>query len=88
MRAIWTQDIASFEGTFVRFGPMRCWPKPVQPGGPPILEGAFSKWTAGWIAEYAEGWIGWDGVPPETTATLCRRSILNGPRRVGHIRQI
>jgi probable F420-dependent oxidoreductase len=62
MRTIWTEELAEFHGEFVEFGPMRSWPKPLQRQGPPILEGAFSPWTAKRIAEYADGWIGWDGV--------------------------
>ena len=30
MQAIWTQDEPSYEGEFVRFGPMSQWPKPLQ----------------------------------------------------------
>jgi probable F420-dependent oxidoreductase len=61
--AIWNHDLAEFHGQHVNFGPMRSWPKPLQPGGPPVLIGAFSKWTARRIADYGDGWIAWTGVP-------------------------
>ena len=58
MRAIWTDDEASFEGRFRRLPPSWSWPKPWQPGGPPVLLGGrgtvrnFER-----IAAWADGWI-------------------------------
>lgn len=58
MQALWTKDVAEFDGEFVRFESSWQWPKPVQPGGPRILIGGgagpklFSQ-----IAEYAHGWM-------------------------------
>ena len=58
MQALWTNDVAAFEGEFVNFEASWQWPKPVQPGGPRILIGGgagpkiFSQ-----IAEYAHGWM-------------------------------
>ncbi len=57
MKAIWSQDEASFEGEHVRFERIWSWPKPVQPGGPPILLGADSKFAAARIADYCDGWL-------------------------------
>lgn len=57
MRAIWSDDPASFHGEHVSFEPMHAWPKPVQPGGPPLLLGASSRFAFARIAEYADGWM-------------------------------
>lgn len=58
MRALWTEEEASFEGEFVNFGPSWAWPKPVQQPRPPVLVGAgASEKTFGWIARSADGWI-------------------------------
>jgi probable F420-dependent oxidoreductase len=57
MKAIWTQEEASFKGEFVNFDPIWSYPKPVQPGGPPIWIGANSRWVFDRIAEYADGWM-------------------------------
>ena len=57
MKAIWTQDAAEFHGKHVDFDPIWSWPKPVQPGGPPIWLGANSKWVFDRVAEYCEGWM-------------------------------
>lgn len=37
MRALWTQDSASFAGQLVEFSDVEMYPKPAQVGGPPIL---------------------------------------------------
>ena len=58
MRALWRDDVASFEGEFVHLAPSWSWPKPVQPGGPPILiGGAPGPKLFAHVAEYADGWI-------------------------------
>lgn len=57
MREIWTKDEAEFHGEFVDFDPIWSWPKPVQPGGPPIWLGANSKWVYDRVAEYCDGWM-------------------------------
>jgi probable F420-dependent oxidoreductase len=58
MRALWDGDVGSFAGEHVRFGPSWSWPKPVQPGGPPVLiGGAPGPKLFAQVAEYADGWI-------------------------------
>lgn len=58
MQALWRDDVASFTGEHVRFPPSWSWPKPAQPGGPPVLlGGAAGPMLFGHIAEYGDGWI-------------------------------
>ena len=57
IKEIWTEDVAEYHGRFVNFDPIWCWPKPVQSGGPPILMGAWSKFTPRRVAEYCDGWL-------------------------------
>ena len=58
MRALWDNDVGSFDGEFVHIPPSWSWPKPVHAGGPPVLIGgaAGPKLFAA-VAEYADGWI-------------------------------
>lgn len=58
MQALWTNEIASFDGDFVSFEPAWQWPKPIQQPRPRILigGGAGPKIFAH-IAEYADGWM-------------------------------
>jgi probable F420-dependent oxidoreductase len=58
MRALWRDDVASFDGEFVHLSPSWSWPKPAQAGGPPILiGGAPGPKLFAHVAEYADGWI-------------------------------
>ena len=57
MRRIWSDDAAEFHGEHVDFDPIWSYPKPAQRGGPPILLGAASKWSAKRVAAYCDGWM-------------------------------
>lgn len=58
MKALWADDIASFDGAYVRIEPTWSWPKPVQRPGPPILiGGAAGPKLFHHVAEYGDGWI-------------------------------
>jgi probable F420-dependent oxidoreductase len=58
MRALWTDDVASFDGKYVQIPPTWSWPKPVRTGGPPVLiGGAPGPKMFAHVAEYADGWI-------------------------------
>ncbi|MFU8815243.1 MAG: LLM class F420-dependent oxidoreductase [Pseudomonadales bacterium] len=59
MRAAWTQDRASFHGEFVSFDDVVLLPKPVTPGGPPILIGGESPAAMRRAARLGDGWYGW-----------------------------
>jgi len=56
MRDLWTKDEASFEGKYVKFPPVRLFPKPAQKGGPPILIGSKDKNALRWVAQWGDGW--------------------------------
>jgi probable F420-dependent oxidoreductase len=56
MKSLWSDEVASFDGEFVRLAPSWAWPKPPQP--PEILiGGAAGPKLFAHIAEYADGWI-------------------------------
>jgi probable F420-dependent oxidoreductase len=57
MKALWTQEEASFHGEFVNFDPVWSWPKPTQRPHPPILLGGESDYTLRRIVDYCDGWI-------------------------------
>lgn len=58
MRALWTEDVASFSGELVQIAPSWSWPKPVQAGGPPVLLGSAPAPKAlAAVAEYCDGWM-------------------------------
>lgn len=58
MKALWTQERASYEGEMVRLEESWAWPKPVQRPHPPIIMGSAGgpkSFTA--IADYCDGWM-------------------------------
>jgi len=57
MKHIWSNEKAEFHGEFVNFDPIWCWPKPVQPGGPPILLGSEAKKALDRVVDYCDGWM-------------------------------
>jgi probable F420-dependent oxidoreductase len=57
MRALWTQEEASYDGDFVSFGPSWAWPKPVQAHVPVVIGAGGGPQTFRWIARHAEGWM-------------------------------
>jgi alkanesulfonate monooxygenase SsuD/methylene tetrahydromethanopterin reductase-like flavin-dependent oxidoreductase (luciferase family) len=57
MKAIWTEDEASFHGEFVNFDPIWSWPKPFQAPYPPILLGSVAKSAIKRVVDYCDGWI-------------------------------
>ncbi len=57
MKEIWSKEKAEFHGEFVNFDPIWSWPKPVQPGGPPILLGSEAKRCFERVVDFCDGWI-------------------------------
>lgn len=61
MRAIWNDDEPEFHGDFVDFDPIVAKTKPLQAGGPPIWIGSNSAAVPDRVADYADGWIVFNG---------------------------
>jgi len=57
MRALWTQDEASYDGEFVSFGASWAWPKPTQAHIPLLIGAGAGPKTFAWIAANADGWM-------------------------------
>jgi probable F420-dependent oxidoreductase len=58
MQELWTKEVASYDGEFVRFEACWQWPKPIQQPRPRVLVGgAAGPRLFAHIAEYADGWL-------------------------------
>ncbi len=58
IKALWTQEEASFKGDFINLEPSWAWPKPISAPHPPIiLGGTAGPKTAADIAEFCDGWM-------------------------------
>ncbi|MET7337814.1 TIGR03619 family F420-dependent LLM class oxidoreductase [Nonomuraea sp. NPDC005650] len=56
MREIWSRDVASYEGRFVRFAGVAAEPKPLQPGGVPLWFAGDVPATLRRVAMWGVGW--------------------------------
>ncbi|QRP42858.1 TIGR03619 family F420-dependent LLM class oxidoreductase [Amycolatopsis sp. FDAARGOS 1241] len=57
MRRLWEDEVASYAGPHVAFGPSWSWPKPVQRPLPVLIGGSPSRVLCRHVAEYGDGWI-------------------------------
>jgi probable F420-dependent oxidoreductase len=81
MKALWTEEAASFHGEFVNFEPAWCYPKPAQRPHPPILLGGETDYTLARVVEFCDGWFprgGPDFDPAEAVGRLRRAAAAAG----------
>ncbi len=71
MRALWTEEVASFDGDFVSFNSVSANPKPVQPDLHTVV-GGHSDRAARRAVELAHGWYGFMRDPADAVADLAR----------------
>jgi probable F420-dependent oxidoreductase len=57
MKALWTQDEASYAGEFVSFDRAWSWPKPVQSPHPPILVGGNGPTVLDRVLAFGDAWM-------------------------------
>jgi probable F420-dependent oxidoreductase len=57
MRALWTEQEASYDGEFVSFGPSWAYPKPAQQPVPVLLGAGGTEKNFSWLVQHADGWI-------------------------------
>jgi probable F420-dependent oxidoreductase len=57
MRALWRDGEATFDGRFTQFARAKSNPKPVHPGGVPILVGGHSRVAARRAGRVGDGWF-------------------------------
>jgi probable F420-dependent oxidoreductase len=56
MQSLWNDEVASFDGEFVRLPPSWSWPKPERPV-PVLIGGGAGPVLFEHLADYADGWI-------------------------------
>ncbi len=74
MKAIWTEDEASYRGEFVNFDRIWSWPKPAQRPHPPILVGGTGSTVLDRVLDFGDAWF----------PTYAREGVLD---RVGDLRK-
>lgn len=58
LRTLWLDDQPAFDGEFASFSGVQCRPRPVQPGGPPIIASGFATAARRRAVERCQGWYG------------------------------
>jgi probable F420-dependent oxidoreductase len=84
MRKLWGEDVSSYRGEFVKFDGVRSNPKPVSGARLPVFFGGESGPALRRVAEYGDGWCGFNLTPQEATAKIRRIEELlraNGRKR-------
>jgi probable F420-dependent oxidoreductase len=84
MKAIWTNDEASYEGEFTKFERIWSWPKPTQKPHPPILLGGETKHTLRRVMEFGDGWFprGRGGFDPQADMKRLREAAEEAGRDI------
>jgi probable F420-dependent oxidoreductase len=57
MKAIWTEEEASYHGRHVDFDRIWSWPKPAQKPHPPVIVGGNGKTVYDRVLAFGDGWI-------------------------------
>ncbi len=70
IRSLWTKGAEPFAGEFFRWGPVHSYPKPVQPGGVPILVGGHVEGAARRAARLGDGFFPAEGDPQKLARLL------------------
>ena len=73
LRACWEQDRINFSGKYITIREMSMVPKPVTPGGPPIIFGGSAEAAEERAARLGDGWIGFPDEAPEVVAARIGR---------------
>jgi len=84
MRKLWTERSSSHQGEFVKFTNVLSYPKPVSNKGVPVWFGGESNPALRRVAEYGDGWIGFNLLPDQAAEKVKRIEELleiNGRKR-------
>ncbi|MGV9709604.1 LLM class F420-dependent oxidoreductase [Gordonia sp. NPDC003424] len=87
MRAVWGNDIATYSGEFVSFRNIRVNPKPTQPALPIVVGGNSARALAR-VAEWADGWYGFNLDDVDAVAdrlTVLRAHCAERGRAIGDL---
>ena len=84
MRALWRDEVSSYRGEFVSFEGVRSNPKPVRGAELPVFFGGESGPALKRVADYGNGWVGFNLTPAEAATKIKRIEELlkaNGRKR-------
>ena len=90
MRKLWSPGVASHKGELLRFDDAGCFPKPDQGARVPVIFGGESEPALRRVAEYGDGWYGFN-LDPESAAAkikILERFLADNGRGLGDVELI
>ena len=87
MQALWTDEVASYEGEYVSFPPTWSWPKPATEV-PVLVGGGAGPKMFSHIAEYGHGWIPIGGTGLAEAIPLLRAAFEDAGRDPATLRVV
>ena len=84
MRCLWGDPLSTYRGEFVSFENVRSFPKPVRGAALPVFFGGESGPALRRVAEYGDGWLGFNLTLDEAAGQIQRLEELlraNGRKR-------
>lgn len=76
MRTLWNDDAAQFDGPTVQFKDAYMYPRPVRPGGIPIMVGGDTEIAQKRVARTGDGWLAFNMPVAEAPARVARLKEL------------
>jgi probable F420-dependent oxidoreductase len=76
MKALWTQETASYDGDLYQLRPCSLYPKPVQQPHPPIHFGGETGAALRRVADLGQGWYGFNRTPEDMPEALAKLDKL------------
>jgi probable F420-dependent oxidoreductase len=76
MRQLWSEEKSTYSGEFVNFNDVRAFPKPAQGARLPIIFGGESVPALRRVADYGNGWFGFNLDPAQAAAKIARLHVL------------
>jgi probable F420-dependent oxidoreductase len=73
MKAIWTEEEASYKGEFVEFERIISYPKPARSPHPPVLMGGATDSSLRRVARYCDGWMPIDLLVGDNSSAMIAR---------------
>jgi probable F420-dependent oxidoreductase len=89
LRTLWNDEVSSFDGEFYTVPPAHMDPRPVQPGGPPVLLGGTAPVALKRAGRLAAGWISSSGADLARigdSVALVRGAAEEAGRHPGEVR--
>ncbi|HWD03626.1 MAG TPA: LLM class F420-dependent oxidoreductase [Amycolatopsis sp.] len=72
MHQLWRAKSPQYRGRFINFSGVDAHPRPVQPGGPPLVLGGTSAAALERTVRYGDGWFGHNQTPEQASAAIAQ----------------